>query len=165
MEPLKPDCACAQQRKTLESLASGSGGTLSPVRFDGETCANCGDFQRFSEECSGVSLRSRLRGGEGGIRTSGTGLNDARGDVRVSYRDSIFYPEAEGRMCCGFVPNQCDYSPIERRMAGDFEDSCPSSAPINYQRAPNFPQADLSVPISRVNPIVFAKVLLFWRTS
>ena len=37
-------------------------------------------------------------GGEGGIRTSGTGLNGARGDVRVSYRDSIFYPETEGRM-------------------------------------------------------------------
>jgi hypothetical protein len=36
----------------------------------------------------GVSLQSRLRGGEGGIRTPGTGLNDARGDVCVSYTES-----------------------------------------------------------------------------
>ena len=46
---LKPDCACAQQRKTIESSAAGSGGTLSPVRFDGETCAIAAissDFQR-----------------------------------------------------------------------------------------------------------------------
>ena len=32
------------------------------------------------------SLRSRLRGGGRGIRTSGTGLNGARADVCVSYR-------------------------------------------------------------------------------
>ncbi len=46
---LKPDCACAQQRKTIESSAAGSRGTLSPVRFDGETCAIAAisrDFQR-----------------------------------------------------------------------------------------------------------------------
>jgi hypothetical protein len=49
MESLKPDCACAQQRKTIETSAAGSGGTLSPVRFDGETCAIAAisrDFQR-----------------------------------------------------------------------------------------------------------------------
>src|ERR1700694_2922165 len=49
MESLKPDCACALQRKTLRSLAAGYGVTLSPVRFDGETCtiaAISSDFQR-----------------------------------------------------------------------------------------------------------------------
>jgi hypothetical protein len=49
MEPFKPDCVCAQRRKTLESLAAGSGRTLSPVRFDDETCAIAAissDFQR-----------------------------------------------------------------------------------------------------------------------
>ena len=34
--------------------------------------ANCGVFQRFSEEYSLVSLHLRLSGGEGGIRTPDT---------------------------------------------------------------------------------------------
>jgi hypothetical protein len=59
---------------------------------------NCGDSPRFCEERSQISLQPRLSGGEGGIRTSGAGLNGARGDVRVSYWDSIVYPETEGRM-------------------------------------------------------------------
>ena len=53
MEPLKPDCACAQQRKTLESLAAGSGGTLSPVRFDGETCATAAISSDFQKNAAG----------------------------------------------------------------------------------------------------------------
>ena len=53
MEPLKPDCACAQQRKTLESWAAGSGGTLSPVRFDGETCAIAAISSDFQKNAAG----------------------------------------------------------------------------------------------------------------
>jgi hypothetical protein len=38
MESLKPDCACALQRKSPQNLPAGFGGTLSPVRFEGKTC-------------------------------------------------------------------------------------------------------------------------------
>jgi hypothetical protein len=44
-----------------------------------------------------ISLQLRLRGGDGGIRTLGTGLNSVRADVCVSYRESILYPETEGQ--------------------------------------------------------------------
>jgi len=37
MESLKPDCACAVQRKTPENLATGFDETLSPVQFEGRT--------------------------------------------------------------------------------------------------------------------------------
>ena len=50
---------------------------------------NCGHFERFFGDCSEVSLQSRLRGGAEWIRTLGTGLNDARGDVCVSCTESI----------------------------------------------------------------------------
>jgi len=49
---------------------------------------NCGDFQRFSGECSRVSLQLRLRGGGRGIRTLGTGLKPVRRDVFVSCTES-----------------------------------------------------------------------------
>jgi hypothetical protein len=41
-----------------------------------------------------ITAGLRTSGGEGGIRTLGTGLN---ADVHVSYTDSIFYPETEGQ--------------------------------------------------------------------
>jgi hypothetical protein len=44
MESLKHDCACGIQRKAAENLPAGFDGTLSPVRFEGKTYANCGDF-------------------------------------------------------------------------------------------------------------------------
>jgi len=78
--------ACEERRDTFSS----------PVCE--QDSRNCGHFERSCRDWSQVSLRSGVRGGEGGIRTSGAGLNGARGDVRVSYRDSIFYPETEGRM-------------------------------------------------------------------
>ena len=59
---------------------------------------NYADLSRFSGKYNEVSLRPRLRGRAGGIRTLGTGLNDARADVCVSYREPIFNPETEGRL-------------------------------------------------------------------
>jgi hypothetical protein len=45
---------------------------------------NCGDFSRFPEDYSLVSLRSRLRGGESAIRTGITFLNPVNPDVGVT---------------------------------------------------------------------------------
>ena len=52
MESLKPDCACALQRKTPENLPAGFDGTLSPVRFEGKTC---GIAAIFSDSCSNAA--------------------------------------------------------------------------------------------------------------
>src|SRR5436309_10071409 len=71
---------------------------LSPVRFWGDNRRIAAIFSGFSRTTAGFSLRSRLCGGVGGIRTLGTGLNGVRADVCVSYRESIFYPEAESLM-------------------------------------------------------------------
>ena len=40
---------------------------------------NCGNFSQFWRECSRVSLQPRLCGGEGGIRTLGTGISQYNG--------------------------------------------------------------------------------------
>jgi hypothetical protein len=45
-------------------------------------------FRVFLGKWGGISLQSRLNGGEGGIRTLGTGLEPARADVSVSYTES-----------------------------------------------------------------------------
>jgi hypothetical protein len=58
-------------------------------------------------------------GGEGGIRTLGTGLNGERADAGVSYRESIFYPETEGLMPLRHGQTSAVSSPNKRRMAGD----------------------------------------------
>jgi hypothetical protein len=50
-------------------------------------------FPYFAAKGGAVSLQFRLAGGEGGIRTLGTGLNGVRADVCISYRESISYPE------------------------------------------------------------------------
>ena len=71
---------------------------FSPVRFADEILRNTAIFAYFAAKGGAVSLRSRLAGGEGGIRTLGTGLNGVRADVCASYRESIFYPETEGLM-------------------------------------------------------------------
>jgi hypothetical protein len=52
MESLKPDCACALQRKTPENLPAGFDGTLSPVRFEGKTS---GIAALFSDSCSNAA--------------------------------------------------------------------------------------------------------------
>ena len=52
MESLKPDCACAVQRKTPENLAAGFDETLSPVRFEGKTY---GIAAIFSDSCSNAA--------------------------------------------------------------------------------------------------------------
>ena len=52
MEPLKPDCACALQRKTPENLAAGFDETLSPVRCGGKTY---GIAAIFSDSCSNTA--------------------------------------------------------------------------------------------------------------
>ena len=82
--------------------------------------ANCGVFQRFSQEYSLVSLHLRLYGGEGWIRTLGTGLNGERADVCLSYRESAFYPETESRVVFRHCGKPVRFlSPIVRRMAVD----------------------------------------------
>jgi LytTr DNA-binding domain len=48
--------------------------TLSPVRFARKIRAITHQFQRFPKNCGLVSLHCRLCGGEGVIRTLGTGL-------------------------------------------------------------------------------------------
>ncbi len=45
----------------------------------GPRLRNCGHFWRFAEQYCGFSLQSRLRGGEGGIRTLGTGVSPYNG--------------------------------------------------------------------------------------
>jgi len=52
MESLKPDCACAVQRKTPENLAAGFDETLSPVRFEGKTY---GIAAIFNNSCSNAA--------------------------------------------------------------------------------------------------------------
>jgi hypothetical protein len=42
-------------------------------------CAKLRHFERFRVDCRPVSLQSRLRGGEGGIRTLGTGVSPYNG--------------------------------------------------------------------------------------
>jgi|SRR5579863_2343277 len=46
---------------------------------------NCGVFKRFSEECRPDSLHLRLNGGEGGIRTLGTGVSPYNGLANESF--------------------------------------------------------------------------------
>src|ERR1017187_1906847 len=62
---------CPPEKKAAKLAGSNEQDT-----FSGPVCArelrNCGDFLGFSEECSRVSLQSRLRGGARGIRTLGT---------------------------------------------------------------------------------------------
>src|SRR5438477_2505264 len=98
MESWKLDCAWALQRKTLHSLPVALSGTLSPVRFQGGNHRIAAIFRNSGGNAARVSQQPRLGGGEGGIRTLGTGLNGARADVCVSYRESIFYQETEGLM-------------------------------------------------------------------
>ena len=57
---MKPDYTCALQRKMPQSLPAERRRRFSPVRFGKRDLRNCGNFQRFSEQCSQVSLRSRL---------------------------------------------------------------------------------------------------------
>ena len=52
MVSLKPDWACALQRKTPENLLTGFDWTLSPVLFAGKTC---GIAAIFSDSCSNVA--------------------------------------------------------------------------------------------------------------
>jgi len=52
MESLKPDRACALQRKTPENLPAGFDGTPSPVRFEGKTCRIAAIF---SDSCDNAA--------------------------------------------------------------------------------------------------------------
>ena len=52
MESMKPDYACAVQRKTPENLAAGFDATLSSVRFEGKTCEIAAVF---SDSCSNAA--------------------------------------------------------------------------------------------------------------
>jgi hypothetical protein len=49
---------------------------------------NYGQFERFHKNCGLFSLHVRLYGGEGDIRTLGTGLNRARAHTSLTYRES-----------------------------------------------------------------------------
>jgi hypothetical protein len=88
-----PDWAFLRHaRPDPEHTAGDSHGWLR-VNSDQPTCAwqekrrhksatysqNCGDFSQFWRECSRVSLQPRLCGGEGGIRTLGTGISQYNG--------------------------------------------------------------------------------------
>jgi hypothetical protein len=46
-DSLKPDWACALQRKTAENVPAAFDGTLSPVRFKGKTCRIAAIFNDF----------------------------------------------------------------------------------------------------------------------
>jgi hypothetical protein len=52
MESLKPDCAFALQRKTTENSPAAFDVTLSPLRFEGNTC---GIMPIFSDSCSNAA--------------------------------------------------------------------------------------------------------------
>ncbi len=52
MRCLKPDCACAVQRKTAENEAAGFDKILSPVRLGGKTY---GIAAIFSDSCSSTA--------------------------------------------------------------------------------------------------------------
>jgi hypothetical protein len=80
---------CPLRCREVHSLQSGS----SPYNREIRAC-----FAYFGVGGSGLSLQFRLRGGEVWIRTLGTGLMGVRADVCVSYRESISYPEKEGRV-------------------------------------------------------------------
>src|SRR5882724_13585671 len=53
MESLKPDCACALQRKTPGNQPVTFDGPLSPVRFKGKTCRIAAIF---NDSCSNAAL-------------------------------------------------------------------------------------------------------------
>src|ERR1017187_5204553 len=88
VEPMKPDCVSALQRKRLESWPEELRARLSPARFESKNCGICGHFPQIPEQSRRVSLHFRLYGGEGDIRTLGTGLNRARARTSVTYRES-----------------------------------------------------------------------------
>ena len=72
VEPMKPDCVSALQRKRLESWPEELRARLSPARFESKNCGICGHFPQIPEQSRRVSLHFRLYGGAGGIRTLGT---------------------------------------------------------------------------------------------
>jgi hypothetical protein len=64
MQSLKPNCACAVQRKTPENPAVWFDETLSPVRFEGKTygiaaifSASCSNAAQFLCSPDGVAER------------------------------------------------------------------------------------------------------------
>jgi hypothetical protein len=75
----KPDCGFALQRKEQQSSSAAKGVTLSPVRFKGTIREVAAISRGFAVICSQVSLQFRLRGGEAGIRTLGTGVSPYNG--------------------------------------------------------------------------------------
>jgi len=95
MPSLKPDCACAQQRKTGTVPRSQLSSPFSPVRFSGELSRNTGIFRIFREKGSWISLPLRLAGGGSVIRTRITVLNPATHDVCVTCRWCSTLPESQ----------------------------------------------------------------------
>jgi hypothetical protein len=79
MKSLKPDCARGLHRKTPETRAAGFDETLSPVRFEGKTSGIAAIFSDSCSNAASLSLQLRLCGGEGGIRTLGTGISKYNG--------------------------------------------------------------------------------------
>jgi hypothetical protein len=63
----------SEKRSTKQAHGPGRDVFSSPVQR--ENPKNCADFSQFSGKCNEVSLHSRLRGGEGGIRTLDTGVS------------------------------------------------------------------------------------------
>ena len=61
------------------------GNPFSPVRFADEILRNTGIFAYFAAKGGAVSLRFRLAGGEGGIRTLGTGISQHNGLANLSF--------------------------------------------------------------------------------
>jgi hypothetical protein len=83
---LKPDSAFALRRKSLDIhlLLLGSG--FSPVRFVNEMLRKTGSFEPLGVRCRGISVRSRLRGGERRDSNLQSSFVTLRLDVSVSCR-------------------------------------------------------------------------------
>jgi hypothetical protein len=88
----------AAQRESLKRTPGWAEQSVLSSPTWAEILANTGMFRAFRGKNRGYSLQSRLRGGDGWIRTLGTGLNGARPDVCVGYWESILSLETEGRV-------------------------------------------------------------------
>src|ERR1039458_5542966 len=80
---------------------------------------NCAHFSQFQEQSRRISLHFRLCGGEGDIRTLGTGLNRARAHTSLTYRESTTSEFSQTARLPRSRAKQCGSSTSQRRTAGD----------------------------------------------
>src|ERR1035441_2438060 len=87
MESLKPDCADALRRKTLQSLRVALSSTLSPVQFESNSCGIAPISRNFKSNPSRFLCTSDCVAEGETFEPSVPFLNDLNGDVSALKRD------------------------------------------------------------------------------